>query len=117
MNAGYLSAQIHGRLTEVLASRGFVLKGDGFVSKTGGVRHFVGLALTDYEPEFEITIVFGLRVHAAERIFAQFWGASDDRETCSFTLHDVAPEVEDHVVVRDKRMLKSLPWAPTDPAP
>jgi hypothetical protein len=107
MNAEYVSAVIHGRLADALAPRGFVRNGEWFSREADGVRQSVGVALVDYEPEFRITIVFGLRAHAAERIFAQFWGASDDKPTCSFNLNQLAPEIEEDIVVRDKRMLKS----------
>jgi hypothetical protein len=107
MDAAHVSGVIHGRLAEVLAPRGFVRSGEGFVREAGEDRQFVGVALVDYAPEFEIAIVFGLRVHAAEKISARFWDATDDCDTCSFTLHDLAPEVEEYVTVRDERALGS----------
>ncbi len=41
-------------------------------------------------------------------MFAQFWpGTTPDSGTCSFTLYDLAPEVGEQVVVRDKGTLES----------
>lgn len=107
MNKEFVTTALLERFAEVLISHGFVFEGEEYIRDVDTVRQSIGFALADFEPYFEISVLFGLRVHAAEKVFAQFWGTSGETCTCSFRLYDIAPEVGERVELKGKRMLKS----------
>jgi hypothetical protein len=107
MNKEFVTAAILSRLAEVLTTHGFKLKGEELVREAEGIRQAVGFALADFEPVFEVSFLFGLRVHASETILNKFSGGGVNSTTCSFRLFDIAPEVGERVEIRGKPMLKS----------
>ncbi len=99
------------RLEGVFVPRGFTRRDPQYTRAADGVRQIVEVSLADFAPKFELSLTFGLRVEAAEALFAQFWYVSptsrDETTTCCFTLKDLVPEVGEEIAVRDKRSLRS----------
>lgn len=100
------------RLDEVFMSQGFTRSDDHYSRDADGVRQTVELAMWDYEPRFELSLIFSLRVEAEVEIFSRFWYVSptsyDEVTTCDFTLEQLVPCVKSEIVVRDRRSLRRI---------
>ncbi|WP_432537908.1 hypothetical protein [Kineococcus arenarius] len=78
---------IYGGLSEALTGTGFRLNRsqEAFARRTTTGRQSLAVPLWDYQPDFQFSLVAGIRVDAVEDVFNKFSGATGKNATLTLT--------------------------------
>lgn len=72
-------------LTSILAPKGFKKGEDGFVREFQGGTQRIGVALYDFDPEFEFSLNFSIRLDEADELMHRFSGSPPKYHSETYT--------------------------------